>query len=159
MLRYPYRSTVSLKGQPTSVSPAASFASYLVRGRHHERRGGTLALPARRTTLILPAAPCIKLILCTYVRRRWLLLVVFAKDDPAGKQELYEVVENLRHWKENCAALGYDSDGEQLSEEATQGSAEGVDVDGAAGSERKEKEVGQNRRYSPIRVQLLTQET
>ena len=65
----------------------------------------------------------------------------FRQDDPAGKQELTEVVENLRHWKENCAALGYDSDGEQLSEEATQGSAEGVNADGASGSERREKEV------------------
>lgn len=65
------------------------------------------------------------------------------QDDPAGKQELHEVVENLRHWKENCTALGYDSDGEQLSEEANEGSAEGaVDADGASGSERREKEVG-----------------
>lgn len=37
------------------------------------------------------------------------------KDDLGGKQELEEVAENLRHWKDNCGALGYDSDGEQLS--------------------------------------------
>ena len=53
------------------------------------------------------------------------------------------MVENLRHWKENCAALGYDSDGEQLSEEATQASPERADdADGASGNERREKEVG-----------------
>lgn len=59
-------------------------------------------------------------------------------------------MENLRHWKENCAAFGYDSDGEQLSEEATQGSTEGVDADGASGSERKEKEVGCSSIYGRV---------
>lgn len=58
------------------------------------------------------------------------------QDDPGGKQELNEVVENLRHWKDNCAALGYDSDGEQLSE------AGSVDLDGVAERELRAKEVG-----------------
>lgn len=38
------------------------------------------------------------------------------KDDPGGKKELDEVADNLRHWKDNCAALGYDSDGERMSQ-------------------------------------------
>ncbi len=32
------------------------------------------------------------------------------------------MAENLRHWKDNCNALGYDSDGEQLSQTGTTGS-------------------------------------
>ena len=49
------------------------------------------------------------------------------KDDSGGKQELEEVVDNLRHWKDNCNALGYDSDGEQLSLATTADGSEGGD--------------------------------
>lgn len=45
-------------------------------------------------------------------------------------------MENLRHWKENCAALGYDSDGEELSQVSP--------ADGLDGRTRREtKEVCQ----------------
>lgn len=62
------------------------------------------------------------------------------KDDPAGKKELDEVADNLRHWKDNCAALGYESDGEILPQ-ATLGAA-GGSVDGDDAVVDRTAEVG-----------------
>lgn len=43
------------------------------------------------------------------------------------------MADNLRHWKDNCNALGYDSDGEQLSLSTTAPAADGSeDLDEAA---------------------------
>lgn len=50
------------------------------------------------------------------------------KDDPGGKKELDEVVENLRHWKDHCTALGYDSDGEKLSQTGVAGSEDDEEI-------------------------------
>lgn len=38
------------------------------------------------------------------------------------------MVENLRHWKDNCNALGYDSDGEQLSQTGASGSEDDEEI-------------------------------
>ncbi|CAM9474289.1 unnamed protein product, partial [Ectocarpus fasciculatus] len=60
-------------------------------------------------------------------------------DDPGGKKELDEVVENLRHWKDNCSALGFDSDGEELSLTSPRSSATTDGIDGAAEATMEER--------------------
>ncbi|CAM9552121.1 unnamed protein product, partial [Sphacelaria rigidula] len=60
------------------------------------------------------------------------------QEDERGKSELGEVTENLKFWKEHCSELGYDSDGESLS----QGSpADSMDVGGSAARRAKEREA------------------
>ncbi|CAN0200521.1 unnamed protein product [Pylaiella littoralis] len=51
-------------------------------------------------------------------------LILEYVDDTGGKKELDEVADNLKHWKDSCAALGYESDGERLPQ-TTQVMADG----------------------------------
>lgn len=71
--------------------------------------------------------------------------------DSGGKQELDEVAENLRHWKEHCSALGYDSDGEAMSV-VTPTLEEGLDEGEVAARELRAREVrhSASRKYQQI---------
>ncbi|CAM9590049.1 unnamed protein product, partial [Scytosiphon promiscuus] len=74
-------------------------------------------------------------------------------DDPKGKQELDEVADNLRHWKENCNALGYDSDGEQLSQTAAMvdGTTAAMDGSNEVNEQKKTEANGERSRRRKAR--------